>query len=43
MHFKKIDVDDSIKPYGCWFQNDLLGDTYRRSQGKHFGLEGSKG
>lgn len=31
--------DDLSKPYGQWFQNDVLGDNYRRTQLKQFGLE----
>lgn len=35
--------DDLSKPYGCWFQNDTLGDDYHRPHGKRFGLEPSYG
>ncbi|KAM1249582.1 hypothetical protein ACFX2G_032934 [Malus domestica] len=41
VHFKEKNADDSTKPYGHWFQIDVLGDN-RRSQGKRFSLEGSK-
>lgn len=43
VHFKKKNEDDFAKPYGRWFRNDVLGDNYRRSQGKCFGFKGSKG
>lgn len=35
--------DDLSKSYGCWFQNDILGDDYRHLQGERFGLEPSFG
>ena len=35
--------DDLSKPYGRWFQNDVMGDEYRRPQGKRFGLEPEQG
>ncbi|KAM1159045.1 hypothetical protein EV1_031961 [Malus domestica] len=40
VHFKEKNADDSTKPYGHWFQIDVLGDN-RRSQGKRFSLEGN--
>ncbi|KAM1467081.1 hypothetical protein ACFX2I_032224 [Malus domestica] len=40
VHFKEKNADDSTKPYGHWFQKDVLGDN-RRSQGKRFSLEGN--
>lgn len=32
----KVD-DDKAKPYGRWFQNDVLTSDYRRSTGRRFG------
>lgn len=31
--------DNYAKPYGRWFQNDVLGKEYRKPAGKRFGLE----
>ncbi|RXI03259.1 hypothetical protein DVH24_003911 [Malus domestica] len=30
--------DDYVKPYGRWFQDDVLGKDYRKPVGKRFGL-----
>ncbi|KAM2165334.1 hypothetical protein ACFX1R_039500 [Malus domestica] len=35
--------DDFTKPYGRWFQNNVLDTNYHRPQGTHFGLEFSQG
>ena len=44
IQFKGIRNDDDLsKPYGRWFQNYVLGDDYRRPQGKRFGLEPAQG
>lgn len=32
-------VDDMAKPYGTWFQDDVLKKDYRRPAGKRFGLD----
>lgn len=39
VQFKGKNEDDLSKPYGRWFQNDVLSDNYRRPQGKRFGLD----
>ena len=42
--FKGLRNDDDLsKPYGSWFQNDVLGDDFRRPQGKRLGLEPAQG
>lgn len=38
--FKGTNDDDHSKPYGRWFQNDVLGDNYGMTQGIGFGLKG---
>ncbi|BFG21547.1 hypothetical protein CerSpe_078210 [Prunus speciosa] len=34
---------DSDKPYGLWFQHDVLGPDYRKPKGRRFGLPSSGG
>ncbi|CAB4286507.1 unnamed protein product [Prunus armeniaca] len=36
-------ADDKAKPYGKWFQQDVLGPDYRRPSGRRFGLSPSTG
>ncbi|BFG14566.1 hypothetical protein CerSpe_008400 [Prunus speciosa] len=35
--------DDGDKPYGMWFQHDVLGPDYRKPKGRRFGLNSSEG
>ncbi|CAL9007304.1 unnamed protein product [Prunus brigantina] len=35
--------DDTDKPYGLWFQQDVLGPDYRKPKGRRFGLSSSGG
>ncbi|CAB4309817.1 unnamed protein product [Prunus armeniaca] len=35
--------DDTDKPYGLWFQQDVLGLDYRKPKGRRFGLPSSEG
>lgn len=43
VQFNGKNEDDCSKPYGRWFQNDVLAVNYRRPQGKRFGLDPSQG
>lgn len=43
VHFRGKNDDDLSKPYGWWFQNDVLGDNYRRTLGKRFRPNRSQG
>ncbi|XP_048439353.1 uncharacterized protein At4g02000-like [Pyrus x bretschneideri] len=36
-------LDDKDKPYGCWFQLDVLDKDYRRPIGRQFGLDAEGG
>lgn len=35
------EMDDRDKPYGLWFQHDVLGPDYRKPKGRRFGLSSS--
>lgn len=35
--------NDTDKPYGLWFQQDVLGPDYRKPKGRRFGLPSSEG
>lgn len=41
--FQGMNDDDRAKPYGRWFQDDVLGKDYRKPQGKKFGLDSEGG
>lgn len=39
--FTQNGVEDIMKPYGIWFQHDLMGPDYRKPNGRRFGLPSS--
>lgn len=36
-------LDDKFKPYGRWFQKDVLDKDYHRTTGRRFGLDAQVG